>query len=196
MWGPGVRPSQFILLKGTPSRRPRARGAGLPEGHGRARTANPHPPQYGARVLSRSARAVAAPDRGGPAGAKGARTVTAWGTRGRVMGAVWLRWATQAVPGGHRVWRLPSGAAVSRAPLEESPRGARGATPREATGRVRRAVWLGWATQAVPGGGAPGMVPPPGRLSHAPCWRRHPGGAARSDAAGGDGAFLQVHRVP
>jgi len=98
-------------------------------------------------MLSRSAPAVAAPERGGPAGAKGARAATAWGSRGRVRGAVWLGWATQAVPGGRRVWRPPplgrmsraprrrnrpgggalygarSRASVTRAPPEETPRG-------------------------------------------------------------------------
>jgi len=39
-------------------------GAGLPEGLGRSKTANRHPPQCGARVLPRLASAMAVPDRG------------------------------------------------------------------------------------------------------------------------------------
>jgi len=70
--GPCDGPSQFPFLKGTPSRRPRARGAGPPECGGRARTASRPAPQCGAQVLPRSSPAMAAPDRGGaPAGARG-----------------------------------------------------------------------------------------------------------------------------
>ena len=48
-------------------------GAGLPEGVGRAKTANRRPPQCGARVLPRLAPVRAAPDRGGvgPPGPRG-----------------------------------------------------------------------------------------------------------------------------
>jgi len=61
----------------------------------------------------------------------------------------------------------------------------------------RGAVWPGWATQGVPGGGgSPGMAPPPrspleAAVPRAPLGGIHPGGP-RSDAAGGDGASLRV----
>jgi len=72
VWGPCDGPSQFPLLKGSPSRRPRARGAGPHECGGRVRTASRRAPQSGARVLPLSSPAGAAPDRGGaPAGARG-----------------------------------------------------------------------------------------------------------------------------
>jgi len=70
---------------------------GLPEGHGRARTRNWDLPQSGAWVLPRLQQVAADPGRGGSAGAEGGCASRAWGTRGRVRGAVCLGWATQAV---------------------------------------------------------------------------------------------------
>ena len=84
MRGPCAGPSQFPLLKGSPSRRPRARGAGPHECGGRARKASRRAPLCGARVLPRSSPALAAPDReGAPAGGKGVRAVAVRGTRRR-----------------------------------------------------------------------------------------------------------------
>jgi len=66
--GPGVRPTQFPLLKWS-----HAQGyGGRPEGHGRARTTNRDPAQCGAGVLPQPEPVAAAPGRGGFAGAKGA----------------------------------------------------------------------------------------------------------------------------
>ena len=115
VWGPGVRPTQIPLLKGSPSRRRKARG-GRPDGHARARTTIRDPPQCGAWVLPQPEPVAAAPGRGGSAGAKGACAASAWRTRGCVRWAVWLGRATQGV-GGAAWWGAPSGAGVARAPL-------------------------------------------------------------------------------
>ena len=103
VWGPFAGPSEFRLLKGLPSRRPKAREAGPPECYGRARTASRRPPQSGARGLPRSPLAGAAPDRGGePAAGKVVRVVTVGWTRRRVRGggAAWPGRASPTVPGG------------------------------------------------------------------------------------------------
>jgi len=128
VWGPFAGPSEFRLLKGLPSRRPKAREAGPPECYGRARTASRRPPQSGARGLPRSPLAGAAPDRGGePAAGKVVRVVTVGWTRRRVRGGGPRGRGGPRQPcpvgqtGGRRVWRpRPPCRAVPRAHLEES----------------------------------------------------------------------------
>ena len=158
MWGSGVRPSQFPFLMGSPSLQPRARGAGLPEGHGRARTANRHPPSVGpgwcpGQRLRWPPRIVGAPP--GPRG----HAPSPRGGHGCVSGGL-CGWGGPHKPcrGGSGYGAPHSEAAFTRAPREESPRGGRmvwcplrggcharpaggvthggrGATPRGATGR-------------------------------------------------------------
>ena len=131
--------------------------------------------------------AVAAPDRGGPAGAKGACAVTVRETRGRVRGEpVWLRWATQGVPGG--------GVAEYGAPprprplgrLFRAPRWRRRGAPASVQGggeagvghkrRVRRG--------GVAGNGAPPAVPCRGGCPARPAAGESPRGAAERRRGG------------
>ena len=143
VWGPFAGPSEFRLLKGLPSRRPKAREAGPPECYGRARTASRRPPQSGARGLPRSPLAGAAPDRGGaPAGGQGVRIVAVRWTRRRVRGggrvageghAIRARWGNQ---GGAEYGAPAPPVGLSRGPPWRSHPGgvARGAAPRKASG--------------------------------------------------------------
>jgi len=134
-------------------------GAGLPEGFGRAGTANRHPPSVvlgccpGRRWLwpPRIAR--------GPSGPRGHAPSPCRG-HGRVSrGPMWPRFATQVVPGrgiaGYGAPRPPSGAAVTRAPLEELTRG-RGGTQR------RR-----WSRRGAPASVRGGEVAGEGHAGHA-----------------------------
>jgi len=150
MWGPDVRPSQFPLLKESPSRRPGTPARGLRAGQ----DGEPASPQCEAQVLSWSAPAVAAPDRRGPAGAKEARAVTARGARGRVRGA-------RGAGVGHTSRARGDGAGYGapRPPLWggwRRRRKAGGGARSDAAGGdgapllvYRGAVWPGWAIQAV-----------------------------------------------
>jgi len=166
--------------------------AGLPEGVGRARTANRHPPSVGPACCPGSRQRWPPRIVGVPAGAKGACAVTVRGTRGRVRGA-----CVAEVCHTRRARRGGSpGRAPPRAPLQG------GCYPRPAGGGGaslpvhRGAVWPGWARQTVPRGPRVWLPHPPlRRLSRAPCWGSHPGGA-RSNAAGGDGAPLRRYRGP
>jgi len=175
-------------------------GAGLPEGYGRAGMANRHPPSVGPGCCPGQRRRGPPRIVGGRPGPRGHAPAPCGGHGGVSGGPVWPAWATQAVPGGRRVWRPPpSLGRLSRAPRWRMyPGGARS----DATGGdgaplpvYRGAVWPGWATQAVRLG-APGMPP---RLWGC-CHARPAGGViqggARSDAAGGDGAPLPEYRGP
>ena len=192
MWGPGVRPSQSPLLKGSPSRRPRARGRACPRvtgGPGRQTGILPvwgpgavrvsagggRPGSWGARrgqggthrhrVGDTGAcqgglcgrREPQKPCQGGagygaplplwggcharPAGefiqgGRGATPLEATGRPCQCTGGRCGRGGPhRPCDGGRRVCLPASGAAVTRAPLEESSRGGRGTMPREATGR-------------------------------------------------------------
>jgi len=134
VWGSGVRPSQFPFLMGSPSLQPRARGAGLPEGHGRARTANRHPPSVGPGCCPGQRRRWPPRIVGGPPGPSRHATLPCGGHGG--------------VSGGLCGWGGPhkpcQGGAGYRAPLwvgcharfaGRVIQGGRGPTPREATGR-------------------------------------------------------------
>jgi len=154
-------------------------------------------------VLSRTAPAVAAPDRGGPAGAKGARAVTVRGTRGRFRGACVTEVGHKSRARGGAPGMAPPGpplGRVSRAPRWRSYPGGAGTEGRHwrrrgAPGSVQGGgvAGVGHTGRAA---GASGVAPPIlGRLSRAPRWGSHPGGA-QSDAAEGDGAHLRVYRGP
>jgi len=121
-----VRPSKGVAVPATEG------SGGRPEGHGRARMTNRDPFHCGAWVLPRPEPVVAGPGRRGSVGAKGACAASAWRTRGRVRGAVWLGWDTQAV-GRADGWGTPSGAGVARASLVGQTR--RGAERRRGRGR-------------------------------------------------------------
>jgi len=138
-------------------------GAGLPEGYGRARTANRHPRSVGPWCCLGQRRRGPPRIVGGPPGPREHALAPCGGHGGVSGGPVWPGWATQAVPAGRRVWRPPPPLGrLSRAPRWRTyPGGARS----DATGGdgaplpvYRGAVWPGWATQAVPWG-APGMPP-------------------------------------
>ena len=86
-----VRPAKGVAVPVTEG------SGGRPKGHGRVWTTNRELHPYGAWVLLRPEPVAAAPGRGGSDGAKGACTASAWRTRGRVRGAVWLGWATQSL---------------------------------------------------------------------------------------------------
>jgi len=175
-------------------------GAGLPEGFGRARTADRHPPSVGPPCCPGRRRRWPPRIVGGSPGPRGHTPSPCRGHGGVSRGPVWPGWATPVVPGGERrVWR-------PRAPLwggcHARPAGGviqGGARSDDAGGDgaplpvYRGAVWPGWAIQAVPRGRQVWLPPPLGRLSSAPRWGSHPGGA-RSDAAGGNGAHLRVYR--
>jgi len=122
-WGGG---SWCSLLEGSPSRRPRARGAGPHDCGGRARTASPRAPQCGVRVLPRSSPARAAPDRGGaPARARGYVPSPYGGHGGGGQGCGRMSGAGPlTVPGG------PTGGVPSMEPPTPSPGGRScGSTP-------------------------------------------------------------------
>jgi len=137
VWGPCVGPSQFPLLKGSPSRWPRATGAGPFEGYGRARTASRRPRQCGALVLPRSQPARAASECGGePAGASGIRVQA-------------VGWKRRRVRGG------PRGRGGSRQPCQVGQRGAPSmAPPPPLLGLFRGPTW-----RSHPGGVARGAAP-------------------------------------
>jgi len=122
--GPGVRQSQFPVSKGSPSRRPSARGASPRVTGGPERLTGISPNVGPGCCPSQSwrwqPRVV-----GGSAESKGVRAAHAGRTRGRVREAVWQGWATQAVRRGAKRG-APSGAAVARASLEGQTRGGAG----------------------------------------------------------------------
>jgi len=115
VWGPGVRPSQFPLLKGSPSRRPRARGAGRPQGHGRARTANRHPPSVGPGCCPVQRRRWPPRVVGGPPGPRGHAPSPRGGHGGSSGGLCGRGGPHKPCRGGRRVWRPPLGR-LTRAP--------------------------------------------------------------------------------
>ena len=134
-------------------------------------------------MLSGSASEGAAPDRGRPAGAKGARAGTVRGTRGRVRGAcvAGVGHTSRASGAPGMAPPSPSGAVVTRAPLENLSRGGaerrhrrrRGAPASVQGGGV---AGVGHTGRAV--GGAGYASPPLRLLARAPRWRGHPGGGA------------------
>jgi len=147
VWGPCDGPSQFPFLKESPSRWPRARGAGPHECGGRARTASRRAPQCGARVLPRSSQAGAAPDRGGaPAGARGYAASPCGGHSGGGLGrgrvSERARYPCPAGQHGGAQYgapaALPEGLPCGPSPVESRPGGvARGAGLRGPVGGTR-----------------------------------------------------------
>jgi len=153
--------------------------AGLPEGFGRARTANRHPPSVGPGCCPGWRRRWPPRIVGGPAGAKGACAVTVRGTRGRVRGA-------RVAEVGHkrRARREGSpGVVPPPAPL----RGGSYARPAGGDGApqpvYRGAPWLRQARQAVPRGRQVWLPPPPppsgAAVTRAPLGDSSRGGAER-----------------
>jgi len=158
-------------------------GVGLPEGLGRARTANRHPPSVGPWCCPGLRQRWPARIVGGVPGTRRHAPALCGGLGGVSGGSVWPRWATQVVPWGERrVWSPP-------APLwggcHARPAGGviQGGGRSDAAGGdgaplpvYRGAVWPERAIQAVPRGRRVWLPPPLGRLSRAPRWGSHPGG--------------------
>jgi len=169
-----VPPSQRVAVPAAQGQR-----AGLPEGFGRAKTANRHPPSVGPGCCPGwrwrwPPRIVG----GWPAGANGACAVTVRGTRGRVRGAC-------VAEVGHTRRARSGGGSPSMASPPAPLRGGCYTRPAGGGGAplpvYRGAVWPGRASQAVPRGRRVWLPPPPlllGRPSRAPCWGSHPGGGA------------------
>ena len=137
-------------------------GEGLPEGNGRTRTANRHPPRVGPGCCPDQRRRWPPRIVRGPPGPRGHAPSPCGGHGGVSGGPVWPGWATKAVPAGRRVWRPPPLGRLSRAPRWRTyPGGARS----DAAGgdgapvpvyRGGDVVGVGHTGRAV---GAPGMAP-------------------------------------
>jgi len=89
-------------------------GAGLPEGYGRARTANRHPSSVGPGCCPGQRRRWLPRIVGGPPGPRGHAPSPCGGHGGVSGGLVWLRWATRAVPGGGAGYCAPRPSPLGR----------------------------------------------------------------------------------
>jgi len=155
--GPCAGPSQVSLLKGSPSRRPRARGAGPQDCGGRARTASRRAPQCGARELPWLSPAGAALDREDThAGGKGVRAVAVrwtrrWGSRRAAACPGRARFSCPVGQQGGAQYGAPApppwGAVLRAPPCRESFRGrcprcgaagARGGAPTRPRGLIKK----------------------------------------------------------
>jgi len=164
VWGQVVRPSQFPLLKGSPSRRPRPRGRACPRVLGAPGRLTGIPPVWGPGAVPVGAGGGRPGSWGARRGQGGMRCHRA-GDTGACQGGACVAevgHTRRSRRGGRRVWGPPPppppGAAVSRAPLEATGR------PCQCTGgRCGR----GGPHKASQEGG--------GRR----VWRRHPGPLSR-----------------
>jgi len=195
VWGPGVRPSQFPLLKRSPSRRPRARGRACPRVSGGPRRLTGIPPVWGPGA----APAGAGDGRprswgGGPPGPRGHAPSPCGGHGGVSGGPVSPMWATAGRPGvggGPPSMAPPSGPSPGR--LFRAVRWERrGALASVQGGGVAGAGQTGRAE------GVLGVAPPPPAgvaVTRVPLGESSMGGGAER-AAGADGAPLLVYRGP
>jgi len=157
VWGPGVRPSQFPLLKGSPSRRPRARGRACPGVSGGPRRLTGLPPVWGPGAAPAGA-GDGHQDRGGgwPAGANGGMRRHRAGYTGACEGGLCGRGGQHTEcqeGGGVSGYSAPPGPPPGR--LFRAPRWRRRGAPVSVQGGG--AAGAGRAGRAA---GAPGVAPP------------------------------------